>query len=61
MTTASKTATLGTSISARERMIVAATAILFGFILVFGAGFTNASAVHNATHDVRHAAGFPCH
>jgi cobalt transporter subunit CbtB len=60
MTAQTKT-TQTIAINARERAIVAVTALTFGILLVFGAGFTNASALHNATHDVRHAAGFPCH
>ena len=32
-----------------------------GFVIVFGTGFLNTDAVHNAAHDTRHAEGFPCH
>jgi cobalt transporter subunit CbtB len=35
-------------------------AIVLGAILVLGAGFSPISAIHNATHDSRHAM-FPCH
>ena len=36
--------------------------ILFlGAIMIFGAGFVNTAAVHNAAHDTRHSQGFPCH
>jgi cobalt transporter subunit CbtB len=34
---------------------------LLGSIILFGAGFVNAAAVHNAAHDTRHSQGFPCH
>ena len=34
---------------------------LLGSIMLFGAGFANSAAVHNATHDTRHSQGFPCH
>ncbi|MSO19345.1 MAG: CbtB-domain containing protein [Acidobacteria bacterium] len=35
--------------------------MIFGFLMVIGVGFSQISAAHNATHDSRHAAGFPCH
>ena len=38
-----------------------AFAALLGLGLVFVAGFANATAVHNAAHDQRHAIAFPCH
>lgn len=34
---------------------------LIGVSLVFVAGFANSSVLHGATHDTRHATGFPCH
>lgn len=34
---------------------------LLGLFLVLGVGFAPLAAVHNATHDVRHSAAFPCH
>jgi cobalt transporter subunit CbtB len=36
-------------------------AIVFGIFLVFGAGFAQPSALHNAAHDARHAFALPCH
>ncbi len=36
-------------------------AAALGVLLLAGAGFAQVEAVHNATHDVRHANGFPCH
>jgi len=39
----------------------AVAVFIFGLILVYGIGFVNIPVVHNATHDARHAAGFPCH
>ena len=35
-------------------------AMFVGAFLVLGAGFSPISAIHNATHDSRHAM-FPCH
>ena len=29
--------------------------------IVYVTGFANASALHNAAHDTRHAMAFPCH
>ncbi len=36
-------------------------ALAFGALVVFGAGFASPAALHNATHDTRHAFGLPCH
>jgi cobalt transporter subunit CbtB len=35
--------------------------LLFGMVTLYGVGFSTISAAHNAAHDTRHAAGFPCH
>jgi cobalt transporter subunit CbtB len=35
--------------------------LVFGMITLYCVGFSTASAAHNATHDTRHASGFPCH
>ena len=44
-----------------ERARAALAAVLLGLMLFVGAGFAAPMAVHNATHDVRHALGLPCH
>jgi cobalt transporter subunit CbtB len=36
-------------------------ALALGLLVVYGAGFSHPMAVHNATHDTRHAFGLPCH
>lgn len=36
-------------------------ALLLGLLVVVGAGFAHPTALHNATHDTRHAFGLPCH
>ena len=36
-------------------------ALLIGLGIVTLAGHVQASALHDAAHDVRHATGFPCH
>ncbi|MBD3679928.1 MAG: CbtB-domain containing protein [Rhodobacteraceae bacterium] len=38
-----------------------AFAALTGLFLVFAAGFSHASAMHDVAHDQRHAIAFPCH
>jgi cobalt transporter subunit CbtB len=50
------------SISIRFAGRMPAVALLmFGLIIIYGVGFSTASVAHNATHDTRHASGFPCH
>ncbi len=39
----------------------AVLALAFGLLIVYGAGFAYPTALHNATHDTRHAFGLPCH
>ena len=46
---------------AQSRIAGALFAILFGLVLVGGAGFVQADALHAAAHDTRHAFGLPCH
>ncbi|MHA1547974.1 MAG: CbtB domain-containing protein [Alphaproteobacteria bacterium] len=48
-----------TAISSRQ--ITGLVAIMFGMLLFIAAGFASPSAIHNATHDVRHSLGLPCH
>ncbi len=48
------------AIFARPQM-AALMAILFGILLIAGAGFAQSSVLHDATHDTRHAFGLPCH
>jgi cobalt transporter subunit CbtB len=35
--------------------------VLLGITVVYLVGFVNIPRAHNATHDTRHATGFPCH
>ena len=37
------------------------SAALIGLAIIIIAGHVQADALHDAAHDVRHAAGFPCH
>lgn len=41
--------------------VASISAIFFGVVLILAIGFSPVEAVHNATHDNRHATGFPCH
>ncbi|MDP7603981.1 MAG: CbtB domain-containing protein [Alphaproteobacteria bacterium] len=36
-------------------------ALVFGLIMLYGVGFAQPQAIHDATHDSRHATAFPCH
>lgn len=59
-----RAATTTPATEAAGRVLALAPALfaaLFGAFLVFGVGFAGPAALHNATHDVRHSAGFPCH
>ena len=38
-----------------------AAALLLGIVILYGVGFVQTSAAHNAAHDMRHSQGFPCH
>lgn len=50
-----------TGTRANEGFAAIAVAALLGLGLVFLAGFSPASALHNAAHDFRHTQNFPCH
>lgn len=40
---------------------IALMAALLGLALLFAAGFAETDVLHNAAHDTRHSAAFPCH
>lgn len=44
-----------------QRLVAAVSAMFLGAFLVYFAGFSHIDAVHNAAHDTRHSAAFPCH
>ena len=60
--TFSTPATSDAGVSTR-RMTAAVLLILAGLVLIFTVGFAQGSGgfLHNAAHDTRHAASFPCH
>ena len=45
----------------KDRIAVGALALIVGLGFVYLVGFAPVSAVHNAAHDTRHTAAFPCH
>lgn len=45
----------------RARFIPALFAALLGLSVITLTGHVQASTLHDAAHDVRHATGFPCH
>jgi len=51
----------GSAQAGRASLAAGALALVFGVVLVAGAGFAGPEALHNAAHDARHAMGFPCH
>ena len=57
ISTTGSVANSGTS----SRQVAALLAILFGVFIIIGTGFVQAHALHEGTHDKRHAFGLPCH
>lgn len=49
------------SARAGSRLVPALAAFFLGAALFALAGFAAPDAIHNATHDTRHAFGLPCH
>ena len=39
----------------------ALAAALLGMAILFGVALAGGDTIHNAAHDTRHAAAFPCH
>lgn len=46
---------------ANDRAMLGLSSALVGTALIFWVGFAPMAAVHNAAHDTRHTAAFPCH
>lgn len=61
MSTISSTATTSSTVTLSQRLGAAVLASFLGAGLVYFAGFSHIEAVHNAAHDTRHSAAFPCH
>jgi cobalt transporter subunit CbtB len=45
----------------RSDTLAAIFAALLGAFVIWAVGFSHIDVVHNAAHDTRHSAGFPCH
>lgn len=46
---------------AGSKLMAIATAAFLGLGVMLIAGHVQATTLHDAAHDVRHVAGFPCH
>ena len=49
------------ALSLSQRILLAIGSCVLGAVLIFFAGFSHVEALHNAAHDTRHSAAFPCH
>ncbi|MFA5983991.1 MAG: CbtB domain-containing protein [Methylococcaceae bacterium] len=49
------------SASLKDSVLSSLLLAVFALIILYGAGFAEATQLHNAAHDGRHSAGFPCH
>jgi cobalt transporter subunit CbtB len=59
---AETTADIKLRIGAASRAIVVGIfAIALGVTTLYAIGFSHSDLLHAAAHDIRHAAGFPCH
>lgn len=55
------TQTLNTTIAKQNSLVAPIICLMLGCGIIFLSGHVQASALHDAAHDVRHATGFPCH
>ncbi|ASF46613.1 CbtB domain-containing protein [Methylovulum psychrotolerans] len=58
--TAAVTAPSQTRLS-KDKLASSVLTALLGLVLVYAAGFAESAILHNAAHDGRHSASFPCH
>jgi cobalt transporter subunit CbtB len=49
------------AVTTAARVKPALMASALALVLLYGMGFAPMEALHNAAHDGRHSAGFPCH
>ena len=61
ISTASHSTSASSAATQTQRLTAAVSAMILGACLVYFAGFSHIDAVHNAAHDTRHSAAFPCH
>ncbi|MGZ8258237.1 MAG: CbtB domain-containing protein [Methylotenera sp.] len=45
----------------KDSILPSLLAGILGLALLYGAGFAETIQLHNAAHDGRHSASFPCH
>ena len=45
----------------KDRILPSLLCAALGLILLYGTGFAETIQLHNAAHDGRHSASFPCH
>jgi cobalt transporter subunit CbtB len=45
----------------KDRILPSLLASILGLALLYSAGFAETAQLHNAAHDGRHSASFPCH
>ena len=55
-----QTANIATGVDTKA-IVAAVLAATLGIFILFGVGFASLPILHNAAHDTRHAAPFPCH
>ncbi|MCF6344307.1 MAG: CbtB-domain containing protein [Devosiaceae bacterium] len=48
-------------LSISQKIIAGSLALFIGLSLIYGIGHFQNIMLHNGAHDLRHAAGFPCH
>ncbi len=61
MTAQTKTAQSNTQAQATSPLAAITVVFLAGAGLLFAAGIAQATVLHDAAHDTRHAMAFPCH
>jgi len=61
MLTDTNTKPVTLAVSDSNRLITVVLAAALGSMLLFSVGFAQPLVMHNAAHDARHAAAFPCH
>ena len=44
-----------------KKLLPSLMAGVLGLVILFGVALANSEIVHNAAHDTRHSAAFPCH
>ena len=49
------------SLPRAQAVAAGAVTLLFGVFVLYGVGFAQPEAIHNAAHDSRHSFTFPCH